>query len=60
MKESLTLNEVVPQVINGLKELKQSIRDEKINAYQMDLILESLLYSLEHPEKHFTDGSVAF
>jgi len=60
MREPMTLKETVPQVINGIKDLQKAIREEKINTYQTGLILESLLYSLEHPEKHFTDGSVAF
>ncbi|MEG0898377.1 MAG: hypothetical protein RSF40_01525 [Oscillospiraceae bacterium] len=60
MKTPLTINETVPQVIEGLKELRQWVSDEKINNYQITLILTSLLYSLEHPENHFSDGSTVF
>lgn len=60
MKNPLTIKEIVPDVIKGLKDLKQEIRDESVNTYQIDLILTSILYSLEHPEKHFSDGSVEF
>lgn len=59
MIKSLTLEEVIPQVITDLKDLQQAIRDGKINTYQTNLVLTSILYSLEHPEKHFSDGSVA-
>ena len=60
MRTPLTIKETVPQVVNELKDLKQEIRDESINTYQIDLILTSILYSLEHPEKHFSDGYVEF
>ena len=60
MREPLTLNETVPQVIDAIKDLKQYIRNGKINSYTTDLILTGILYSLEHPEKHFSDGSVVF
>jgi len=60
MRKSLTLDEIVPEVIKDIKNLKELLKDEKINTYQMDLILNSVLYSLEHPEKHFSDGSIIF
>ena len=60
MKRPLTVEETVPQVIAGLKDLQQGFKSGRINNYQVDLILASLIYSLEHPEKHFSDGSVVF
>lgn len=60
MKRQLTIEETVPQVIMGLKDLQHGIKNGEVNDYQTDLILTSLIYSLEHPENHFSDGSVVF
>jgi hypothetical protein len=60
MKQPLTLNETVPQVITGLKDLQQAVQNKSINDYQIGLVLTSLIYSLEHPEKHFSNGDIAY
>ena len=42
MKRPLTVEEAVPQVIKGLKDLQQGFKSGRINNYQVDLILASL------------------
>lgn len=60
MNKPLTLTEIVPDVIRDIKMLDRAIKDEEITNYQIGLCLTSILYSLEHPEKHFTDGTVIY
>lgn len=54
----LTLEEVVPKVIQDLRVLNREIKYGSLNRYQMGLVLSSIIKSLEQPGRHLSDGSV--
>lgn len=50
------------KAVECLKVLKNSLnsKDYCPNPYQVDLCLGSVIYMLEHPEKHMDDGNVVY
>lgn len=50
------------KAVESLKVLKNSLtfKDYCPNPYQVGLCIDSIIYMLEHPEKHMDDGNVVY
>lgn len=60
MKKELTLQEATQKAINDLYNLKEWMLDDTLNAYQAVMVIEGIIYTLEHPEKHYSNGMIKY